>query len=166
MSLIQRATYVTSLGSTVKSTYFSWGLGGHLEWPVLMYSSKHVALSGVTTQPLTDRVPRKEGVNSSSSLRLKIIRLDAVKTTFTDTDSPSHAFARDQTELPSSVVSRRQRFGVPSPPRLNDRSPYMEAVVPQEITTELTQILANLVLGDNKIRSKYGPTHNVHLRLL
>lgn len=30
----------------------------------------------------------------------------------------------------------------------------MEAVVPQEITTELTQILANLVLGDNKIRSK------------
>lgn len=30
----------------------------------------------------------------------------------------------------------------------------MEAVVPHEITTELTQILANLVLGDNKIRSK------------
>jgi len=30
----------------------------------------------------------------------------------------------------------------------------MEAVVPQEITAELTQILANLVLGDNKIRSK------------
>ncbi|KAI6101042.1 armadillo-type protein [Pisolithus croceorrhizus] len=29
----------------------------------------------------------------------------------------------------------------------------MEAVVPQEITSELTQILANLVLGDNKIRS-------------
>ncbi|KAG0701167.1 ARM repeat-containing protein [Suillus ampliporus] len=29
----------------------------------------------------------------------------------------------------------------------------MEAVVPHEITTELTQILANLVLGDNKIRS-------------
>ncbi|KIK93959.1 hypothetical protein PAXRUDRAFT_33792 [Paxillus rubicundulus Ve08.2h10] len=29
----------------------------------------------------------------------------------------------------------------------------MEAVVPQEITAELTQILANLVLGDNKIRS-------------
>lgn len=29
----------------------------------------------------------------------------------------------------------------------------MEAVVPQEITNELTQILANLVLGDNKIRS-------------
>jgi hypothetical protein len=40
----------------------------------------------------------------------------------------------------------------------------MEAVVPHEITTELTQILANLVLGDNKIRSKYaifsiGATH-------
>lgn len=34
----------------------------------------------------------------------------------------------------------------------------MEAVVPQEITAELTQILANLVLGDNKIRSKYGFT--------
>ena len=31
----------------------------------------------------------------------------------------------------------------------------MEAVVPQEITTELTQILANLVLGDNNIRTKY-----------
>lgn len=30
----------------------------------------------------------------------------------------------------------------------------MVAVVPQEITVELTQILANLVLGDNKIRSK------------
>ncbi|KAI5991786.1 armadillo-type protein [Pisolithus marmoratus] len=29
----------------------------------------------------------------------------------------------------------------------------MEAVVPQEITSELTQILANLVLGDNTIRS-------------
>ncbi|KAN0081729.1 Armadillo-type fold [Tylopilus felleus] len=29
----------------------------------------------------------------------------------------------------------------------------MESVVPQEITIELTQILANLVLGDNKIRS-------------
>ncbi|KAH7883434.1 ARM repeat-containing protein [Phlebopus sp. FC_14] len=29
----------------------------------------------------------------------------------------------------------------------------MEAVVPQEITAELTQILANLVLGDNRIRS-------------
>lgn len=34
----------------------------------------------------------------------------------------------------------------------------MDAVVPQEITTELTQILANLVLGDNKIRSKYDFT--------
>jgi hypothetical protein len=30
----------------------------------------------------------------------------------------------------------------------------MEAVVPAEITTELTQILSNLVLGDNEIRSK------------
>lgn len=30
----------------------------------------------------------------------------------------------------------------------------MDPVVPQEITAELTQILANLVLGDNKIRSK------------
>lgn len=36
----------------------------------------------------------------------------------------------------------------------------MEAVVPQEITAELTQILANLVLGDNKIRSKYGSDHH------
>ena len=31
----------------------------------------------------------------------------------------------------------------------------MESVVPQEITAELTQILSNLVLGDNDIRSKY-----------
>ncbi|KAF6749810.1 hypothetical protein DFP72DRAFT_772185, partial [Ephemerocybe angulata] len=29
----------------------------------------------------------------------------------------------------------------------------MEAVVPQEITAELTQILSNLVLGDNEIRA-------------
>jgi hypothetical protein len=33
----------------------------------------------------------------------------------------------------------------------------MESVVPAEITTELTQILSNLVLGDNEIRSKYVP---------
>jgi hypothetical protein len=31
----------------------------------------------------------------------------------------------------------------------------MEAVVPAEITSELTQILSNLVLGDNDIRSRY-----------
>jgi hypothetical protein len=31
----------------------------------------------------------------------------------------------------------------------------MDAVVPAEITAELTQILSNLVLGDNEIRSKY-----------
>ena len=31
----------------------------------------------------------------------------------------------------------------------------MESVVPQEVTAELTQILSNLVLGDNQIRSKY-----------
>ena len=31
----------------------------------------------------------------------------------------------------------------------------MDSVVPQEVTTELTQILSNLVLGDNQIRSKY-----------
>lgn len=31
----------------------------------------------------------------------------------------------------------------------------MDSVVPSEITAELTQILANLVLGDNEIRSKY-----------
>lgn len=30
----------------------------------------------------------------------------------------------------------------------------MESVVPPEIITELTQILSNLVLGDNEIRSK------------
>ena len=29
--------------------------------------------------------------------------------------------------------------------------------MPQEVTTELTQILSNLVLGDNQIRSKYEP---------
>lgn len=31
----------------------------------------------------------------------------------------------------------------------------MESVVPPEITAELTQILSNLVLGDNEIRTKY-----------
>ena len=31
----------------------------------------------------------------------------------------------------------------------------MDSVVPQEVTAELTQILSNLVLGDNQIRSKY-----------
>jgi hypothetical protein len=31
----------------------------------------------------------------------------------------------------------------------------MDPVVPQEVTAELTQILSNLVLGDNQIRSKY-----------
>lgn len=40
----------------------------------------------------------------------------------------------------------------------------METVVPQEITAELTQILANLVLGDNTIRSKYGSIRNDHAR--
>ena len=30
----------------------------------------------------------------------------------------------------------------------------MEAIVPPEVTAELTQILSNLVLGDNQIRSK------------
>lgn len=30
----------------------------------------------------------------------------------------------------------------------------MESVVPPEITAELTQILSNLVLGDNEIRSR------------
>lgn len=41
----------------------------------------------------------------------------------------------------------------------------MESVVPQEIITELTQILSNLVLGDNEIRSKYAymvPLHFGH----
>lgn len=42
----------------------------------------------------------------------------------------------------------------------------MEAVVPQEITAELTQILANLVLGDNKIRSKYDSIHILQPRLV
>lgn len=31
----------------------------------------------------------------------------------------------------------------------------MESVVPPQITAELTQILSNLVLGDNEIRSRY-----------
>ena len=30
----------------------------------------------------------------------------------------------------------------------------MDPVVPPQVTTELTQILSNLVLGDNEIRSK------------
>jgi hypothetical protein len=31
----------------------------------------------------------------------------------------------------------------------------MDALVPPDVTSELTQILSNLVLGDNEIRSKY-----------
>jgi hypothetical protein len=31
----------------------------------------------------------------------------------------------------------------------------MESVVPPQITAELTQILSNLVLGDNEIRARY-----------
>jgi hypothetical protein len=31
----------------------------------------------------------------------------------------------------------------------------MDALVPPDVTAELTQILSNLVLGDNEIRSKY-----------
>lgn len=30
----------------------------------------------------------------------------------------------------------------------------MDAIVPPEVTAELTQILSNLVLGDNQIRAK------------
>ena len=37
------------------------------------------------------------------------------------------------------------------------RLSQMDPVVPQEVTAELTQILSNLVLGDNQIRSKYDP---------
>jgi hypothetical protein len=32
----------------------------------------------------------------------------------------------------------------------------MDALVPPDVTAELTQILSNLVLGDNEIRSKYA----------
>ncbi len=35
----------------------------------------------------------------------------------------------------------------------------MDALVPPDVTTELTQILSNLVLGDNEIRSKYATPH-------
>ncbi len=37
----------------------------------------------------------------------------------------------------------------------------MDARVPPDVTAELTQILSNLVLGDNEIRSKYAtaPSH-------
>ena len=31
----------------------------------------------------------------------------------------------------------------------------MEPVVPPEVTVELTQILSNLVLGDNEIRTRF-----------
>jgi len=37
---------------------------------------------------------------------------------------------------------------------LNSTKALMESVVPPQITTELTQILSNLVLGDNEIRAK------------
>lgn len=36
----------------------------------------------------------------------------------------------------------------------NERRKAMEAVVPAEIAAELTQVLSNLVFGDNEIRSK------------
>ncbi|KAJ7031912.1 hypothetical protein C8F04DRAFT_1185376, partial [Mycena alexandri] len=39
----------------------------------------------------------------------------------------------------------------------------MESVVPQEITTELTQILSNLLLGDNEIRSNAETAVNERL---
>ena len=35
----------------------------------------------------------------------------------------------------------------------------MDALVPPDVTAELTQILSNLVLGDNEIRSKYATPH-------
>jgi hypothetical protein len=44
---------------------------------------------------------------------------------------------------------------VTSPAR---RTP-MDALVPPDVTAELTQILSNLVLGDNEIRSKYATPH-------
>jgi hypothetical protein len=37
----------------------------------------------------------------------------------------------------------------------------MESVVPPQITAELTQILSNLVLGDNEIRAKYVFPHAI-----
>jgi hypothetical protein len=41
-------------------------------------------------------------------------------------------------------------------PTLVDDTPQsMDALVPPDVTAELTQILSNLVLGDNEIRSKY-----------
>jgi hypothetical protein len=36
-------------------------------------------------------------------------------------------------------------------------SSIMDFLVPPDVTAELTQILSNLVLGDNEIRSKYLP---------
>ncbi|KAJ7666060.1 hypothetical protein DFH06DRAFT_266334 [Mycena polygramma] len=42
-------------------------------------------------------------------------------------------------------------------------SDAMESVVPQEITTELTQILSNLLLGDNEIRSNAETAVNERL---
>jgi hypothetical protein len=41
----------------------------------------------------------------------------------------------------------------------------MDALVPPDVTAELTQILSNLVLGDNEIRSKYVFPHFVPSRL-
>jgi hypothetical protein len=42
----------------------------------------------------------------------------------------------------------------------------MDALVPPDVSAELTQILSNLVLGDNEIRSKYAtsssPTPSYH----
>lgn len=38
----------------------------------------------------------------------------------------------------------------------------MDALVPPDVTAELTQILSNLVLGDNEIRSKYVSSRLFH----
>jgi hypothetical protein len=37
---------------------------------------------------------------------------------------------------------------------LSTRIHHMDFLVPPDVTAELTQILSNLVLGDNEIRSK------------
>ena len=54
-----------------------------------------------------------------------------------------------------SLHRARPLFYTPHRPRnLDNRIIAMESVVPRQVTVELTQILSNLVLGDNEIRSR------------